>query len=122
MWQKNKGTYHLLLRFSADVVDGQFLQTACGDQIQVRRKSQSTWVFDAHKPCPICVGVWRLCFTSVDDAKKTLSKETNIKVLNRALEIASQKTLRRAIEARIRKLGIDKKRERRLRLIEKAYE
>lgn len=104
MWQKNKGTFHLLLHFSSDVVDGRFLQTACGDQIQVRRKSQSTWVLDAQKPCPICVGVWRLCFTSVDDAKRTLRNETNVKVLNRALEIANQKTLRKAIEARIKRI------------------
>lgn len=104
MWQKYKGRFHLLLRFSADVVDGRFLHSACGDQIQVKRKTQKPWMFDADKPCVVCVGVWRLCFTSVDDAKNTLAKETNIKVLNRALEIASQKTLCKAIEVRIKKL------------------
>jgi hypothetical protein len=106
MWQKNKGKFHLLLRFSADLIDGQFLQSACGDQIQVRRKSQRSWIWGEaiEKFCPVCVGVWQLCFTSVDDAKQTLANQTNIKVLERALEVARQTTLKKAIETRIKKL------------------
>jgi len=105
MWQRSRGSFHLLLRYSSvDLRDGQFLQSACGDQIQVNRKNQKNFVEYFEKSCPVCNGVWRICFTSVSDAKHTISKETNIKVLNRALELASQKTLRKAIEVRIKKL------------------
>jgi hypothetical protein len=104
MWQKNKGKFHLLLRFSADLIDGKFLQSACGDQIQVRRKAQRSWIWGEEKMCPICMGIWRLCFTSVDDARQSLKNQTNIKVLERALEIARQATLKKAIETRIKKL------------------
>jgi len=104
MWQRSRGKFHLLLHFSRDVADGRFLLSACGDQIQVRQKNQETFVVNPEKQCPICAGVWHISFTSVADAKTTVQKETNMKVLKRALELASQATLRRMLEARIRKL------------------
>lgn len=104
MWQRSRGKFHLLLNFSVDVADGRFLQSACGDQIQVRRMNQETFVFNSEKQCAICAGVWHICFTSVADAKTSVQGETNVKMLKRALELASQATLRKMIEARIKKL------------------
>lgn len=105
MWQRSRGKYHLLLNFSADVGDGRFLQSACGDQIQVNKKNQMAYIWSyTERSCPICIGVWHICFTSVADAKPTIAKETNMKVLRRALELAKQSTLRKAIEVRIKKL------------------
>ncbi len=104
MWQRSRGKYHLLLNFSADVYDGRFLQSACGDQIQVNKKNQQAFIWSYEKTCKVCTGVWHICFTSVADAKPTIAKETNMKVLRRALELAKQSTLRKAIEVRIKKL------------------
>lgn len=104
MWQRNRGKFHLLLHFSADVADGRFLQSACGDQIQVRRNNQEAFVFNSEKQCPICAGIWHICFTSVFDAKTTVQQEKRLKVLNRALELAHQSTLKKVINSRINKL------------------
>ncbi len=104
MWQRSRGKFHLLLHFSPDVADGRFLQSACGDQIQVRRKNQETFVVNPEKQCPICAGVWHIVFTSVADAKTTVQSARNAKMLKRALELASQATLRKMIEVRIKKL------------------
>lgn len=104
MWQRSRGTHHLLLNFSADVNDGQFVQSACGAQVQVNKNNQKAFVSSYEKTCKVCTGVWHICFTSVADAKPTIAKETNMKVLTRALDLAKQSTLRKAIEARIKKL------------------
>lgn len=104
MWQRSRGKFHLLLHFSADVADGRFLQSACGDQIQVNKKNQEAFVFNSEKQCAIYAGVWHISFTSVADAKTAVQNQTNLKVLNRALELARQATLRKMLEARIKKL------------------
>ena len=104
MWQKNEGKLHLLLNHRSDVAEGRYLQTACGDQGQVRKDKQQ--LFPAHIAdcCVVCTGVWRLVCTSVDDAKGTLSYTTNMTVLRKSLEITTSVTLKKMLQARIRKL------------------
>ena len=110
MWQKVKGKYHLLLSPAYridDIADGRFLQTACQNQVQVRKKNQVS--YPLKDKCGICSGVSHLVNTSVDEAKRIyLKKETRLVVLYRALELTSSKTLKTAIAARIRKVaGVD---------------
>ena len=103
MWQKDKGEYHLLLNYSSETQDGSFRATACEGLIQSKKKNQS--LFPLHgEGCVICEGVWRLVFTSVDDAKTTLKHTENLTVMRRALELTKSVTLKKAIEARVRKL------------------
>ncbi len=102
MWQKEKGKWHLLLNHSADLQDGRFLQTACGNQIQVKRKSQN--VFALGENCSVCMGVWHIVFTSVAEAKTTLKTTTNLDVLNRSLELTKSISLMNAIVSRINKI------------------
>lgn len=119
MWQKDKGKYHLLLNFSDGVMEGGFLQTACEDMLQVRRRNQAMF-HQLDSVCEVCNGVWHICYTSVDDAKQTLKNTSNLTVLRRATDIAKQATLIKAIEVRIRKVEKDAEKERKLRLIQKA--
>lgn len=104
MWQKDKGKLHLLLQHSSDVAEGRFLQTACGDQVQVRKDKQQSFPNHIADCCVVCTGVWRLVCTSVDDAKGTLNHATNMAVLRRSFEITGSITLKKLIGARIRKL------------------
>jgi len=107
MWQKVKGKYHLLLSFAhrvETIEDGRFLQTACQEQVQVRKKNQVPYPLE--NKCGICSGVSHLINTSVDEAKRYyLKRESRLVVLYRAHELTTSKTLRKAIEARIRKVA-----------------
>lgn len=122
MWQKDKGKFHLLLNYSSDATqEGLFRQTACNNSFQFRRAKQD--LFAPHEQCcKICWGVYRLICTSVDDAKKSLAFETDLKVLNRSLELTRSITLRKAIVSRIRKMEKDAKKDRKLWLIQQAYD
>lgn len=121
MWQKNKRKYHLLLNYSSETREGSFRRTACGDQIQSKKKNQS--LFPVHgEGCAICEGVWHLAFTSTADAMGSLKNETNIKVLENAAIITRSTTLLRAINARISKIKKNAEKERKLRLIQQAYD
>ena len=104
MWQKVKGKYHLLLTFTPDIQDGRFLLGACGNQVQVLRQNQVSYVSYGGHMCVICNGVWHINCTSVDDARHSISEQTNLKVLRRALELADRKTLQQLLRSRISKL------------------
>jgi hypothetical protein len=110
MWQKVNGKYHLLLSAVPieDVSDGRFMQSACGSQVQVRRKNQISHVSYGGKRCEICNGVWFINFTSVDDARQSIKGQTNLKVLRRALELSDRVTLTRALASRISMLEKEK--------------
>jgi len=110
MWQKYKGQWHLLLNHSSDMQDGRFLETACGDQIQSKRKNQN--VFNSGENCKVCIGVWHLVFTSNADAITTLKNSFDLVVLRRSLWLTRSSTLKKAIGARIRKLEKDAVRKR----------
>jgi|SRR5690349_11401338 len=107
MWQKVKGKYHLLLAPAfriEDIADGRFLQTACQELVQVRKKHQVS--YPRERKCGICSGVSALIHTSVEEARRySLPKESRLVVLYRALELTNSKTLKAAIEARIRKVA-----------------
>lgn len=122
MWQKDKGKFHLLLNYSSDTMDGLFRHIACkDDSIQFRRAKQD--MFAPHENCcKVCWGVYRLICTSVDDAKKSLAFEMDLVVLYRAEYLTKSKTLRKAIFSRIVKLKKDAEKERKLQLIQKAYD
>jgi hypothetical protein len=104
MWQKEKGKLHLLLNHSSAVLDGRFFQTACGELVQSRKDKQKLFPDHIADCCVVCTGVWRLTFTSVDDAKGTLRLTTNLTVLRRSLEITTSVTLKKMLQARIHKL------------------
>jgi hypothetical protein len=104
MWQKVKGKYHLLWNFSPDVQDGRFLQTACHDMVQARKKNQVSYVSYGGHMCETCKGIWHINCTSVDDARHSIRDQANLKVLRRALELADRKTLRQALQSRISRL------------------
>lgn len=121
MWQKDGRKFHLLLNYSSDTMDGLYRPIACDDSIQFRRSKQD--LFAPHeKCCPICWGIYRLTCTSVDDAKKSLTHETSLAVLHRASYLTKSVTLRKAIDARIRKLEKEAKNQRKLRLVQQAYD
>jgi Zn-finger nucleic acid-binding protein len=120
IWQKHKNNYHLLRPVSDGLQDGAYVKTVCNVQIVVKRKDQLVIVTD--DMCPICNGVWHLVYTSVADAMQSVRRETNQKVLDCAAIATSSSTLLKAINARIRKLQKDALRDKKLRLIEKAYD
>ena len=106
MWQKVKGKYHLLLAPAYridDIADGRYLETACLERVQVRKKNQVS--YPMKNKCGICSGVAHLVTASVDDARIYLKKENRLVVLYRALELTTSKTLKVVIEARIRKVA-----------------
>lgn len=109
MWQKVKGKYHSLMNASG-LPDGRFVQTLCQNQVQVRKKNQVPYPLD-HK-CGICSGVSVIVYTSVEEARKySLPHEARLVVLYRAAEITRSKTLKLAIERRIRKVaGVEESR------------
>lgn len=121
MWQKNKSKHHLLLNYSNETCDGSFRQTACGDQIRSKKKNQSAYPPLA-QDCEICSEVWHIAFTSVSEAISKLKNTTNVKVLDQVAILTNSTTLLKAIHARMRKLEKDKLRERKLRLIQQAYD
>lgn len=122
MWQKDKGKMHLILNNSGDIADGRFMQTACGDLVRMKKDKQLAFVPHIADCCAVCTGVWRLVFTSVDDARSTLNLTVNLVVLRRSFEVTRSKTLRKMITARIRKIEKDAEKERKLRLIQQAYD
>lgn len=107
MWQKVKGKYHLLLSPAwriEDTADGRTLQTACEKLVQVRKKNQVLYPSD-HR-CGVCDGVASLVHTSVEEARRySLPRETRLVVLYRARELTKSKTLKTAIDRRIRKVA-----------------
>jgi len=103
MWQKDRKNYHLILNSNAVVLEGELIEMACGIQ-RHPNKSRQVVITPTWEHCPICDGIWHIVFTSVADARDRVKTTTNVKVLSRALELASQVTLRKMIEARIRKL------------------
>lgn len=103
MWQKVNGKYHLLLN-GEGVEDGRMLQTACENIVDVRHKNQVPYVSYGGKMCEICKGVWHIVFTSVSDAKTSLRDQTNKQVIHRCLELTTSITLKKSLEARLRKL------------------
>ena len=104
MWQKHKGSYHLLLNNAETMEDGRFAQTACIELLQVRHKDQVPYVIYDQKKCIVCNGVWHIVFTSVQDARTSLKNQDNIKVLRRAADLTRSITLKMALEAKVRKL------------------
>jgi hypothetical protein len=58
----------------------------------------------------------------VDDARQTVAKETNVKVIECAAMFSKTTTLRKLVDARLKKLAKNKEHERKLRLIQKAFE
>lgn len=103
MWQKYKGKYHFLMN-AQGAQDGLFRQTYCQDMVQIRKKNQVPYPRD-HK-CGTCSGVSSLINTSVEEARKySLPRESRLVVLYRALELTTSRTLKAAIERRIRKVA-----------------
>ncbi len=102
-WQKAKGKFHYLPYDDGIVEEGRFLSAGCSVLMQVSRRSQVIYPEMSNR-CEECVDVWRLIATSVDDAKITLKSETRLIVLEQAAKFTKSITLRKAIEARIRKL------------------
>ncbi len=121
MWQKNKGKFHLILNHQIDKEDGRFIAIACNDLIQSKKKNQISYPMSV-VTCEICTCVWRTVYTSVSDAKNNLKDINNLRALRRALELSRSVTLTKAIEVRIRKIEKDAEKERKLRLIQQAYE
>ena len=104
MWQKrvDEEEYHLLWSYDADL-NGQAVNTACGDLVVVNLKEQVSHPYLV-KGCAVCVGVWHLVCTSVQDARGELKHTNNLKVLRRAMELTKSVTLAKALGARIRKI------------------
>jgi hypothetical protein len=112
MWQKYNGEFHLLLGDVEHAPDGSFLQTACQEQIRKKSARQKVFPSPQERRCGTCSGVSSLINTSVDDAKISLKQETRLVVLYRAVELTTSKTLKQAIESRIRQVA-DRSEERR---------
>ena len=121
MWQKNKSKYHLILFHQIDKEDGRFIALACNDLIQSKKKNQISYPMNV-VTCEVCTCVWHLVYTSVSDAKNNLKNMNNLRALRRALELSRSVTLNKAIEVRIRKIEKDAEKERKMRLIQQAYD
>ena len=122
MWQKYKGKYHLILHHQIDKEDGRFIAIACDDLINSRRKNQTAYPLDIRTCCETCACVWRLVYTSTSDAKNNIKDMSNLRALRRALYLSRSVTLNKMIDKRIRKIEKDAEKERKLRLIQKAYD
>ena len=103
MWQRDRKNYHLILNSYAVTPDGYLIEMACGAQRQ-QRKSRQTTLAPYLEHCPICDGIWRIVFTSVEDAKSTVRSTSDMKVLKRSLALTNSATLKKMINARIKKL------------------
>lgn len=121
MWQKHKGKFHLILNHQIDKEDGRFIAIACNDLIQNKKKNQISYPMSV-VTCEICDCVWRLVYTSVSDAKNSLKNMNNLRALRRALGLSRSVTLDKAIEIRIRQIEKTAEKERKLRLIQQAYD
>ena len=121
MWQKEGTKFHLLLNYSSGTMEGLYRLIACDDSIQFRRAKQNIYA-PREKCCAVCWGVYRLTCTSVDDARKSLAFETDLVILRQAEYLTNSSTLRKAIISRISKLKKEAEKERKLRLIQKAYD
>ena len=123
MWQKKEKngseTYHLIWNVSGDL-NGHKVMTACGESVQMDIADQKN-IFLV-PGCAICVPIWHLIGNSAQDAIRELGHITDLIVLQRSQELTKSKTLRRAIAARIRKIGNGAKKARKLRLIQQAYD
>jgi hypothetical protein len=122
MWQRHKSAYHLLPNWNAGIGDGAHLQTACGTTVKVNSKMQLTLPVFADKRCQACYDIQCLAFSSINDAKSLLTRIKDVKTLRQALLWTSSKTARKMIEARINKLDAQNQKERKLRLVAKAFE
>ena len=122
MWQRKSGSeeYHLLWDINADL-NGKEVQTACGESVVVNLQEQviSPYLVPG---CAVCVPIWHLVFSSVHDALNELKHVDNLKVLQRAQDLTKAVSLRKAFGSRIRKIEKDAEKERKLRLIQKAYD
>ncbi|MBI5964909.1 MAG: hypothetical protein HY863_15630 [Chloroflexi bacterium] len=123
MWQKkNKDDeeYHLLWDIDADL-NGHEVKTACDESIVVNLKDQRSNPYFV-PGCALCVPIWHLTCTSVHDAIGKLKHIDNLKVLRRAQELTKSVSLKKAFGARIRKIERNAEKERKLRLIQQAYD
>ncbi len=105
MWQrpyKNAKVYHYLLRDDWRLEDDAIAQVACGVEISIRRAIQD--VYPIHRRCGICNGVYHLVSTSVAEAMGSLKNQENVDVLRIAAEVVCLATLKKAIEAKIKRL------------------
>lgn len=122
MWQKYKGKYHLILNHQIDKEDGRMIVIACDDVISSKKKNQTAYPLDIRTCCEVCAYVWRLVYTSTSDAKNNIKDMSNLRALRRALYLSRSVTLNKMIDVRIRKIEKDAEKERKLRLIQKAYD
>jgi hypothetical protein len=122
MWQRKRGSeeYHLLWDINADL-NGKEVQTACGELVVVNINDQMINPYLV-PGCALCVPIWHLVSTSVHDALGELKHVDNLKVLQRAQELTKSVSLRKAFGARVRKLERATEKERKLRLIQSAYD
>jgi hypothetical protein len=122
MWQKKNNDdeeYHLLFHIDADL-NGHEVPTACGETITVDVANQK--IIFLVPGCAVCVSVWHLVCASVAEGVSSLPHIDNLIVLRRSYELTKSVTLARAILARIRKLEKSVEKERKLRLIQQAYD
>lgn len=124
MWQKDKaGKVHLLTLNSDNPcrMNGSISSTACGVELRIDSKKQIS-AHEVQNMCEVCKGIWHIVFTSVDDAKKSMALVTDLVVLRRSSVLTRSKTLRNALDARIRKLEKEADKNRTLRLAQQAYD
>lgn len=122
MWQKSKKKLHLILNHQIDKEDGRFIAIACNDLIPSRKKNQISYPMNVADCCEVCAYVWRLVYTSTSDAKNNLKTMNNLRALRRALELSKSVTLNKMIEIRIRQIEKAAAHEKKLRLMQQAYD
>lgn len=120
MWQADKDGSHLLWDYNSDL-RGVLVETACGKRMKANPKKQTISPL-VNKNCVMCNSLWHIVCTSVEDAKGALKKETNLHVLERVTLLSRSMSLRKMAQARINRLKKDAEKERKLHLLQQAYD
>jgi hypothetical protein len=113
-WQKSNNSYHFVNVYPYKML------TLCGKEIHAAKDFEIYPHPDDR--CAICEALYRLTYSTVYDGMQYLKSMSDIDILNRAMTMSKSKQLVSAIEVRIRKLTKQAEHDRKLRLIEKAYE
>lgn len=120
MWQADKDGSHLLWDYNNDL-RGVLVETACGKRVKANPKKQTIFP-SASNNCAVCNSLWHIVCTSVADAKDMLKKEINLHVLERVMLLSRSLSLRKMAQARINRLKKDAEKERKLHLLQQAYD